>query len=362
VNEIKYTEADPIGDLFRSFAQLDGIAQDELFDRLSTAREEVEAEPDGAYINRDPDGKYTPTLFGETLFALADDTTDGRFEQYSDALDRLRVALDDALVLNPEDVTIFYADYVTGMRVQLVPLGEIVPDEGRPKLPADNQALLYARHARSQSSVVGHETLCCLCGELFAPADPADVTHAAKLDGSPCFGPGVIVGWWSSPAERAGARFAGRETALDQPANWTAVDRALDAGRLDHADIFPDDDDDEQRVPDDGVIARVLITFPDVEALEDSAIENVQIVAPGAAVDPHDAQLLINVSQAGAIWPPAPVTCVKCEDILHGPTDAHPELAGVWWDSSGDDTCIANPIGDETLPVRKYGPHIPSGV
>lgn len=40
------------------------------------------------------------------------------------------------------------------------------------------------------------EALCGRCGETFNPADVEDFRHVAREDGTPCDGPGVIMGAW----------------------------------------------------------------------------------------------------------------------------------------------------------------------
>ena len=108
----------------------------------------------------------------------------------------------------------------------------------------------------------------------------------------------------------------------------------------------------------------VSVVFPDDEAMSAARISLIGVhqVAP---LDRPE-QLIIPIELDGDLvdfdesisHKRADIACRFCFDYLHGPTDAHPELAGTLWDSVGDDGCVARPLDDGGL----VQPHVPFDV
>jgi hypothetical protein len=164
---------------------LDGNEFDTLRDRLSNIHDitSYTGWPEGLVIVREQSGQYTPIIDGER--------GDESFDEYHDALDRLRIAADDLMLAEGDASLVEYVNLQTGLQVTLLPVEQIVPDFER------DTTQLFADYWQSSKGAVGREALCALCGETFNPADAADMTHQQRAsDEQPCGGPGVPVGWW----------------------------------------------------------------------------------------------------------------------------------------------------------------------
>jgi hypothetical protein len=180
----------PLVDVLVSLSSnLDGSAFDELRTRLGTIYDvtSVEGVPDGLVILRQADLKYVPCV--DSFPLQADDGTTLLFDDYSDALDRLRVVATDH-ALTGEQTIVTYVNLDTGLQVELFPVEQI--DSTADRVPDDSDAEFW----RLSAHAAGREALCALCGEAFNPAGPDDMTHLERRDGQPCGGPGVGVGWW----------------------------------------------------------------------------------------------------------------------------------------------------------------------
>jgi len=115
--------------------------------------------------------------------------------------------------------------------------------------------------------------------------------------------------------------------------------------------------DDWRRVLERVVPSSVFVSlvFPDDEAMQASRIS---LIGVGLVAPPdRDDQLIVPVTLDGELVDlddaadkhGGSVACTYCLDYLHTATDAHPELAGVWFDSSGDPVCVARPLDDGGL-------------
>jgi hypothetical protein len=142
---------------------------------------------DAAYVNLDPDGGYQPTLFGADV--------GGRVGTYPEAFAALRAAVAKphmaAAIDQASGLRVFYCSHITGLIVEFpVPLAQIKEDWDRP--PRQEDEAWFA----ALPPHIGVEALCLLCGEVFNPHGPDDMTHGRRADEQPCGGPGVPLGWW----------------------------------------------------------------------------------------------------------------------------------------------------------------------
>lgn len=93
---------------------------DEVRSRLDMLNDiqSVSGYPEGAVIiaggEQIPTSTYRLSLYGDEL-----DERYGVFETFDDALDHLRIALDDEMILNLGDVPVTYVDMRTGLKVEL---------------------------------------------------------------------------------------------------------------------------------------------------------------------------------------------------------------------------------------------------
>jgi hypothetical protein len=172
--------------------RLDGNEFDTLRDRLGIIYNiaSVEGLPSGLVIVREQNGQYTPHVDGEPWTYVNADTPE-QFDEYHDALDRLRIAAETLMIPEGDESAVEYVNLQTGLQVTLPPVEQIVPDFER------DTTQLFAEFWRLAAGAVGREALCALCGETFNPHDAADMTHQMRSsDEQPCGGPGVPVGWW----------------------------------------------------------------------------------------------------------------------------------------------------------------------
>ena len=175
----------PVDEIVAQAMKLDGASFDELRTRLADMYDVIgyTGLPDGGVIVYDGE-RYTSSLDGSP-------TDQTGFDEYCDALDRLRVAIDDALILNPDDVPLTFVSMVTGVKIELPPLSDISVNFDRPAKPE------HAEFWRLAEGATGVEAFCALCGECFNPHGADDMTHGQRAsDEQPCGGPGVPVGWW----------------------------------------------------------------------------------------------------------------------------------------------------------------------
>lgn len=105
---------------------------------------------------------------------------------------------------------------------------------------------------------------------------------------------------------------------------------------------------------------RVVIRYADAEAAQAARITQINVVTvlgPDEVIDEIERvyDCRINGGPTAVVDAEFPV-CSLCGDYLHGSTDAHPELEGRLYDTSGDDECIANRASDGS-----YGPHVFDG-
>jgi|SRR5215469_1765166 len=181
----------PLVDAIVALSQrLDGAAFDTLRDRLANVYDAISVEgiPSGLVVVRER-GQYSPHVDGTPLTDPLDpdDLRALAFDDYHDALDRLRVWADDHPALDGDDTIVTYCNLDTGLICDLFPIEQIAPGT-----PGKHDAEFW----RLSEGAAGREALCALCGETFNPNGPDDMTHLMRADEHECGGPGVPVGWW----------------------------------------------------------------------------------------------------------------------------------------------------------------------